>query len=143
MSKLTKMIIEWLTGGIAYFYIEILFRGYSHFSMMVCGGFCFIGVGAAGRYILEKDRSIILNLVEIMLVGMLVITLMELITGYIVNISLNLNVWDYSDMKYNFYGQICPLFSFFWAGISLVCVYIDGLMQRFLFNEPMKEQKVH
>lgn len=134
MNKTINVLIEGLTGGIAYFYIEILFRGYSHYSMMICGGLCFISVGAAGRRILNQKKAIVLRIIEIMLIGMIIITSLELLTGYIVNIKLGLNVWDYSDMKYNFYGQICPLFSIFWAGISLVCVYIEELMKNFLFE---------
>ena len=32
-------------GGMAYFNFEILFRGYSHISMIICGGLCFYTIG--------------------------------------------------------------------------------------------------
>ena len=31
-------------GGVLYYFLEILFRGYSHFSMFLCGGLCFAGL---------------------------------------------------------------------------------------------------
>lgn len=32
-------------GGMAYFNFEILFRGYSHISMIICCGLCFYTIG--------------------------------------------------------------------------------------------------
>ncbi len=42
---LYKYLFLFLVGGFSYFYIEILFRGFSHFSMIVCGGLAFILCG--------------------------------------------------------------------------------------------------
>lgn len=140
-ERIADFLIRWFTGGILYFYLEILFRGYSHYSMIICGGLCFVLVGSVGQYIIEKDLNNILKVIIIMLAGAIIISLLELITGLIVNIKFDMNVWDYSDMPYNYNGQICLAFTGIWAGISLVCVYINYLMRFFIFQNIKKEEK--
>lgn len=134
-DKIFNVFVVWLTGGIVYYFAEILFRGYSHFSMMICGGLCFLLVGNIGNLILNSKDNIIISIIKIMLIGAMIITTLEYITGMIVNVKYNLKVWDYSDMKYNVNGQICLLYSFFWALISLICVYVYNLMEEYLFKK--------
>ncbi len=133
-EKIFKNFIVWITGGTIYYFSEILCRGYSHFSMLLCGGFCFLFVGIIGSRILDTDKNRMLAIIKIMIIGAMIITSLEYITGMIVNVRLNLNVWDYSDMKYNVNGQICGLYSFFWALLSLICVYIYNIMEEHLLK---------
>ncbi len=56
------------------------------------------------------------------IIGSGFITAIELIFGIIFNIILKKNVWDYSKMPLNLGGQICMLYSFFWAVISIVFI---------------------
>lgn len=134
-DKIFNMFVIWLTGGIVYYFAEILFRGFSHFSMLICGGLCFLLVGNIGNLILNSKDNIIISIIKIMLIGTMIITTLEYITGMIVNVKYNLKVWDYSDMKYNVNGQICLLYSFFWALISLICVYVYNVMEEYLFKK--------
>ena len=39
--------------------------------------------------------------------GAVIITLVELATGMVVNHLLGLQVWDYSDVPMNIFGQVC------------------------------------
>lgn len=139
MRNVYKNIILWLTGGIAYFYMEIAFRGYSHYSMLICGGICFLLVGYAGRYILKSSRSIIGAIAAIMVVGMLIITTVEFFTGVLVNLVFRLNVWDYSEQKYNVMGQICLMYSALWSLLSLLCVYLDTIIRKYIFDETINQ----
>lgn len=63
-----------------------------------------------------------------MLVSSVIISELEFLTGYVVNIRLGLNVWDYSDMPLNLAGQICVPYSILWMFLSLiifhVCAYL-------------------
>ena len=127
--------IMWITGGIVYYFSEILCRGYSHFSMLICGGLSFLFVGKIGVKILFSKPISIVSILKIMLVGSMIITTLEYITGMIVNVMYGLKVWDYSDMKYNVNGQICLLYSFFWALISLICVCIYNILEEYLFKK--------
>ena len=139
MVKIYNNVILWLTGGIIYFYMEIAFRGYSHFSMLICGGVCFITVGCMGRKILANSKNMLVALPEIMVSGMLIITFYEFVTGVLVNKVLGWNVWDYSEQKYNVMGQICLIYSLLWSVLSLLCVYLDIIIRKYIFDElPVK-----
>lgn len=129
-SILTKYLFLFIVGGFSYFYIEILFRGFSHFSMIICGGAAFILCGLIDQVIKYN-----ISLISQMLISTCIITVLELITGYIVNIRLHLNVWDYSRLPYNFHGQICVAYSFLWLLLSLACIVADDLIRWKLFDE--------
>ncbi len=62
-----------------------------------------------------KTRSLIVRC----LAGSAIITALEFIVGCIVNRGFHMQVWDYSEEKYNVLGQICPLFSVLWF---LLCI---------------------
>ena len=59
-----------------------------------------------------------------------VITLTELIAGYIFNIKMHMKVWDYSRQPLNFHGQICPLYSALWAVLTIPILALCGLISR-------------
>ena len=40
-----KLVLLFVFGGLMYMGVEILFRGYTHFSMFFVGGLCFVLVG--------------------------------------------------------------------------------------------------
>ena len=53
MKKLSEYLFMGALGGTLYYMIEIIFRGYSHWSMFLLGGICFIffnkGYGRSGE----------------------------------------------------------------------------------------------
>ncbi len=127
---LYKYLFLFLVGGFTYFYIEILFRGYSHFSMIICGGLAFILCGAINQLMHFR-----ISLASQMILSSIIITGLEFVTGYLVNIRLHWNVWDYSKMPYNLYGQICVAYSAIWLILSLVCIFVDDLIRWKIFDE--------
>lgn len=134
---LRKVIIEdiivWLSGGIIYFLLEQLIRGYSHISMFICGGFALLVVGRLGEilkiYIDKKSKYYVF----VMFGGSAIITLIELFTGIIVNVIMELDVWNYGEMFMNFRGQICFAYSVLWGFASLVCVKINYILRQKIF----------
>lgn len=138
MIEVRKKIFTWLVGGSLYYTMEIMMRGYSHISMFALGGVCFLLVGAMGKRILEKIEVPSLAICLIMFFGTLIITSLEFVTGIVVNVIFDLKVWDYSEMRYNVYGQICPVFSVLWALISLPCVYIDSMIRKCIYREEVE-----
>ena len=136
--SIAEDLIIWFTGGLLYFYLEIAFRNYSHYSMIICGGLCFLLVGRMGREIIKREDRIYKMIFKIMLYGGLIITSLEFATGVIVNIIFDMNVWSYSGLKYNLYGQISLLYSLLWALLSLVCVYLEGMIRKFIFETKNK-----
>ena len=112
-NNFLRYMLLFLLGGFSYCIIEILSRGYSHISMLIAGGICFVLIGNLNRK--RKDMS----LVGQMFLSAFIITGIELVTGLIVNVWLDLEVWDYSDLPYNFMGQICLLYTNVWFILSV------------------------
>ena len=131
-----KYLFLFLAGGFAYFYIEILYRGYSHFSMIICGGLAFILCGAINQLMHFR-----ISVVSQMIWSMLIITTLEFITGYIVNIKLHWGVWDYSNLPFNFLGQICLAYSVIWLILSLACIFLDDVIRWKIFDEEKPHYK--
>ncbi|MDE5778527.1 MAG: hypothetical protein K2I10_08530, partial [Lachnospiraceae bacterium] len=71
-----KYLFLFLVGGFSYFYIEILFRGYSHFSMIICGGLAFIFCG-----LINQLTHFRISLISQMIISMFIITGLDFITG--------------------------------------------------------------
>lgn len=44
MKQLCKLIFLFVVGGLLYAVIEILWRGYTHWTMAILGGMCFFGL---------------------------------------------------------------------------------------------------
>lgn len=112
-SYLAQNVILCVLGGGMYYCIEVMYRGYSHWTMFLLGGLCFGWVDL----ICEKFTRL-KSLWQKMLVSALGITLMEWFTGCIVNLWLKWNVWDYSALPMQIMGQVSLLFSLFWFLLS-------------------------
>ena len=103
-------------GGGGYYLAEVLYRGYSHWSMAVCGGVCLLSIYHMNKRMSEQ------GLLLRALAGAGLITAVELTCGSIVNLALDMNVWDYSHMPFNLLGQICLPFSLLWFAVCIpVC----------------------
>ncbi len=118
MKDLEKYIVLFIIGGIGYGVIEILFRGYTHWSMVITGGAAFVSLYIINNTLI--DTSIFIKA----FLGMIVITALEFTVGIIVNKIFALQVWDYTNMPGNIMGQISLQFSACWYGLSLVSFII-------------------
>lgn len=104
-------LIYALVGGSGYCLIELLWRGRTHYSMFFAGAivlssFVFISENFTLPFYLKC------------IIGMLIITGIELIFGIVFNLILKEQVWDYSNQRLNFLGQICLPFSMLWLLLS-------------------------
>ena len=141
IKKIFKLIIKYVVlfvmGGLVYMSLEILWRGYTHWTMGVLGGICFICLGLINE-ILSWEIPLALQ----MLIGGTIITILEFITGCIVNLWLGWNVWNYSDLPYNFLGQICLPFSILWYFVSAIGIVIDDYIRYIYFDEERPRYKL-
>lgn len=122
MSERLLEIIVFILGGISYAMIEILFRGHTHWTMVLTGGACILTI-----YVLS-GWWINVPLVVGALASAMIITFYEFCVGILVNLRLGWQVWDYSDMPGNILGQICPTFSAIWF---LLCLIFLGIIKLF------------
>ena len=132
-----KYLILGTIGGLIYVLLELIWRGYSHWTMFLLGGTCFVLLGLINE-ILDWDTPLTLQ----MLIGCTVITALEFITGCVVNLWLGWNVWDYSDLKFNILGQISLFSSIGWYFISLVGITLDDWLRYRLFGEKKPRYKL-
>lgn len=137
IDKFAKACILWGMGGVVYMLIETCTRGYSHWTMAILGGICFLAVGAFNER-LPWEMPLWLQ----MFWGGLLITTLEFVTGCIVNLWLGWDVWDYSTEKYNLLGQICPKFTAYWILLSAVAIILDDWLRYLLFDEEMPKYKL-
>lgn len=131
-----KYFIFFLLGGAIYYAIEIVYRGHSHISMVILGGICFILIGLINE-LFPWELCIEVQAV----IGAIIVTVLEFFTGLIVNIWLQLNVWDYSNMPFNLGGQICLPFSLIWIAISVVVIIFDDHVRHVCFNEQVPKYR--
>ena len=125
MKKFIGKLGLFLSCGFIYCMIEILFRGWSHWSMFVLTGFLGVFCIDSINNVLSFDCDYIVQI----LISTILCTIGEGISGIILNIWLQLNVWDYSKMTFGtfFFGQCNVLFCFAWALIiSVVIFYCDA-----------------
>lgn len=112
----TELAGVFLFGGVFYAFLEIFYRSYTHWSMVLLGGTCFTVI----YYIhLRFYRA---SLLLRCLLGGSFITLAEFAAGCLLNGYYGLGVWDYSILPLNLFGQISLLFSCLWCllcGMSL------------------------
>ena len=122
--KFLKNLLIFSIFGLTYGLIEILWRGYTHPSMVIVGGICGLLIGLLNEK--NKKMNLLLQMVE----GMVIVTVLEFVSGIILNLCLGLNVWDYSNMRFNLLGQICPQFCIAWFFLSYFVIRIDDLLRK-------------
>lgn len=122
MSDRFFEITVFLLGGTAYGLMEILFRGHTHWTMVLTGGACILTM------FLMQDWLMNMPLVLAAAAGAMIVTIYEFCVGMIVNVRLGWQVWDYSAIPGNIMGQICPVFTAAWF---VLCLIFLGLIKVF------------
>lgn len=131
MEHLKKSSILFIIGANIYYSLEILWRGYSHITMFILGGLCFVLIGLINEIKTTSNLPLILQ----QFIASIIITALELVFGLIFNVWLGLEIWDYSSLRYNFMGQICLSFSILWFFLSLPAIVFDDYLRYWLFGE--------
>ncbi|MFQ8839797.1 MAG: hypothetical protein ACLR8P_01400 [Clostridium fessum] len=110
MKKLvSKYLFLFVVGGLLYVLIEHLWRGFSHWTMFALGGACFVILGLINEIILWQ-----MPLWQQMLIGAAGITVLEFLSGCVVNLWLDWHVWDYSGMpEVTFWGRFARNIRFY------------------------------
>lgn len=133
MGKTKTGMMLFSIGAVGYGLLEILWRGYTHWSMLGAGGICFVFFARIG----EKFKN--MGIFVKALIGSGFVTAIEFIFGVIFNIILKKNVWDYSKLPLNIGGQVCMLYSFIWALLSMICIPFASFLSRRLKNKSYRQ----
>lgn len=93
-------------GGCGYQWVELAWRGTTHWTMFLAGGvcLCLLQLLSARRLPLPAAAG----------VGAVGASGLELIIGIVSRRVLHVVVWDYSAEWGNLAGLVCPRYSFYW-----------------------------
>ena len=114
-------------GGALYCLIEVLWRGYSHVSMFLAGGFCFWMLSRIGRLLRPLWQRAVL--------GAVAVTAVEFLSGLLLNRVLQLGVWDYSAYRFNLLGQICLLYFLLWIPLCAAGILLNQGLDRLCLRQ--------
>jgi len=123
-----------LFGAIGYGSIEVMWRGYTHWTMLTAGGLSMYII----YLISTRMRD---ELWKKMIMCACSVSALEFSLGCLINLRLGWSVWDYSDMPLNLMGQICPQFSAFWMLLSLPCILLSQFIYRFVFLPNLRRRE--
>ncbi len=132
-----KDLCIFLLGGILYVLCELIFRHRSHWTMFLLGGLCYYFDS-----IQNEGINIDTPLWKQVLYCTLFTTVGEFFTGVVVNIILKWNVWDYSNMPLNIYGQICLPFTLLFAILNLIAIIFDDFYRYIIYDEEKPHYKL-
>lgn len=135
MKKVLKVGSLFTIGGMIYLLVEIVWRSVrngtpTHWTMFLLGGLCFVAIGAINEY-LPWEAPFWLQAI----IGTAIVLTLEFIFGYVLNILLGLNIWDYSNLPFNILGQICLPFAFAWILLSAIAIILDDYLRYWFFGE--------
>ena len=127
-------LILLIIGGCIYMGVELLYRGYTHWTMGIVGGLCFVAVG-----LLNEELPWHMCFEIQMLYGGAMITCVEFVAGCVLNLWLHLNIWDYNQLPGNILGQVCPQFAAIWVALAAAIIPLDDGLREKLFDEPRQK----
>jgi uncharacterized membrane protein len=138
---LSNQILDWRILGFDLYHIVSWFWIYSFFGWIWESSFVSIknrklvnrgfvsgpvltiyGCGAVAVYLLMKPFDS--NIFVLYFGGVVVTTVLEYITGVLMEVIFHANWWDYSNQKFNFQGKICLSSSIGWGFFTLVLFYV-------------------
>ena len=116
-------MLLWVFGGTLYFLLEVIFKSVTghperiSWTMLVVAILLTIPVERAGE---QLPWEVPLWLQALCCAAL--VTTVELAAGCVINLWLGWDVWDYTAMPGNLWGQICPQYSAIWWVLCLVFI---------------------
>jgi uncharacterized membrane protein len=132
LKHIWRLLVLWFVLGMCYVTVELLWRGVTYLPMIFVGGLCGLCVGLLNQRPLFCDRK----MWQQCLIGAVITLIIEFFSGYILNIKLELHIWDYSKLPFNVCGQICLPYAALWFILMPFAIYLDDWLRWKLFYEP-------
>ncbi|MCQ5128853.1 putative ABC transporter permease [Butyricicoccus faecihominis] len=99
-------------GAAGYAAIEMMWRGYTHWTMALTGGAVLVALTHLREHVREEPP------LGRCAAGAALITTAEFIVGLTVNRRYRMQVWDYSEERFNVKGQVCPKYAALWMALA-------------------------
>lgn len=134
---MSKNIVLFSIGGAIYLMIEVIWRYLmnrpdTHWTMFIVGGLAFLIIGSINEYFTWEIPIWLQSII-----GTIAVTVLEFISGCVLNIWLGLNIWDYSNMPLNLFGQICVPFMGVWIILVTIAIIVDDYFRWLIYKEEM------
>ena len=99
--------------------------------------------GAGGTAIMLATNPFKEDLVLVFLSGMIVASVLEFVTSWLMEKLFHAKWWDYSDWKPNLQGRICLWASLFWGVLSVTMqLFIKPALDKLIGRIPLKEGSI-
>ena len=136
MKHLTipQLTTAYFTGAIAYPLLELAYRGHTHWTMSLTGGFCLMVL-----FLIQWSFSALPGYRKALL-GALAILTMELSVGVFANLWMGWAIWDYTNLRFHYLGQISLDFALIWYGLCSLFFGIAGHIARPQFFQKRKKE---
>lgn len=127
-----RVLFWFFLYGVLGWCVEVIYAAIKEHRLVnrgfLCGPICPIyGFGMVGLLFCMRRlpaRGEDPGVVTIFIVGMVLTTLIELIGGWVLFKLYRIRWWDYSHLKYNLGGYVCPQFSLLWGLGSVLMVKV-------------------
>lgn len=131
MNKLIRNLLMFILGCAFYTLVEMLWRGYSFRLMSLSGGLIFVVGGTLNdKFSWKLDLLLQCGIISVM------VTLLEAIVGNIDYYFLHLNMWDYSNLHYQYFnGKISLLFSMIWFFMGFAVIFVHDAITYYWLHE--------
>ena len=133
MKKIVPYLIIFIVSGLIYVLLELLWRGYSHWTMFICAGLCGLVMANINNNLLEFNTDFRIQVI----VSALCCSMFEFLFGIIFN--GDFTIWDYRGMWGTIHwlgDQVNILFFGVWLVISIVSLpFLDWLQWKLGLTE--------
>ena len=109
---ISEVLFIWALGGTIYYTIEMVTRGFSHWSMFVVGGLALCFCTFQGQA-MKWTEPLWIQVIK----------------------WLHLEVWDYSDQPFQLWGQICVPFMILFSGLIVIGILLGGTLTYWIYGE--------
>ncbi len=99
------------------------------------------GSGALTIYLaLDPVRE---HLLFVFLAGIVLATVLEYVTSYVMELLFHARWWDYSHIRFNFQGRVCLGVSLFWGILAILLLYVfQPGIDRIIFRIPRRTGEI-
>lgn len=130
VGKRVLSALLWMWTGGVYFFIEVVWKTLQGRAEMISWTMFALAIVLAVP--LERfgaELSWDMPLIWQSGICAVAITVVEFVTGLVLNVWLGFAVWDYSNLPGNIMGQICPQFLILWFFLSAVGIVMLDWMR--------------
>jgi len=136
LRAIFKHLVLFLILGLIYYGIEVWFRGYSYWQMVVVAMIITFLIDSLNEYVPWS-----MPLYQQVGLATIFSISIEFFSGLLFR-SLGWILWDYSNMAFNILGVIQLYFCLAWIPLSALAIFLSDLLRYLLMDEDFPHYKI-